>query len=77
MNCLMPTEAKFKEFDLWLKFKLWLKYCLFYIKFYLIFQDLSQLLEDLRRGLISLPNKQNTGFQQDWVDEELVDNSRD
>ena len=35
-------EAEFKEFERQLKFKLWLKYGLFHLKLYSMFQDLSR-----------------------------------
>ena len=37
-----PSEAEFKEFEPRLKFETQLKYGWFQIKFYLMFQDLSQ-----------------------------------
>ena len=36
------TEAEFKEFEPWLKFKSGLKYGWFYLKLYSIIQDLSR-----------------------------------
>ena len=56
---MSTSEAKFKEFEPWFKFKSRLKYGWFHFKLYLIFQDISRrsletVLGYLRRGLNSL-----------------------
>ena len=53
-------EAEFKEFELWLEIETRLKYGLFHLKLYSMFQDLSRcsfetgFLADLKRGSNSL-----------------------